>query len=480
MLFKAFGLSPLGYHLVNAAALASIALMLYLVLRDLGVHSTVALAVPAVYILLPNYSTDRFWFAAFGYALSMALFLLSTYAFLRAARSQFVLPWILVALVALAAAALGMEVVIPLTLVVPIALWVRSNRLFPGGLWAQLGASRTVLLVCSPLAVVVLVVIYKAGTAGGIRVPDFFYVVRLAIGSLAVNFGTFGVALPHTVVWGLRHLSLGSIALGAILATLVFSYLWTAEAPPESGRVWTKIVMAGATIFLLGTAIFLTTRRISFWSTGIANRVWIAAALGAALVLVGASGWVSSRLSTGARRSVFSGLVACLCLCGFVVNTALSTFWTAAWPRQVEVLGHIGRALPELPSGTTVMLYGVCPYLGPAIVFESPWDLAGALQVLYRDSTLLGDVIVDGTDGRFTVAEQGLWTQIYGDWSFYPYRRDLLLFDYRRGATLRLTDGNIARAHLSERTGCPGGVEGRGTPALPVDMWYHITFSPWR
>jgi hypothetical protein len=47
-----------------------------------------------------------------------------------------------------------------------------------------------------------------------------------------------------------------------------------------------RAVLAGFVIFGLGAAIFLTTGRVLFGSGGIANRVWIAAALGVALVAV--------------------------------------------------------------------------------------------------------------------------------------------------------------------------------------------------
>jgi 4-amino-4-deoxy-L-arabinose transferase-like glycosyltransferase len=59
-LYWLFGLQPLGYHLVNAAILASGIVLLYLVLRELGQDRVLALAVAAVYSLLPCYSEDRF------------------------------------------------------------------------------------------------------------------------------------------------------------------------------------------------------------------------------------------------------------------------------------------------------------------------------------------------------------------------------------------------------------------------------------
>jgi hypothetical protein len=84
---------------------------------------------------------------------------------------------------------------------------------------------------------------------------------------------------------------------------------------------------------------------------------------------------------------------------------------------------------------------------------ESP-EFAGAL--CSTEIPPLGDVIVDGTDGRFTVAEQGLWTQIYETGPSTLTGAILLRLPLGRHW---LTDGNIARAHLSERTGCPGGLK---------------------
>jgi hypothetical protein len=480
LLFRAFKLNPLGYHVVNALVLLSAALLLYLTFCELGVQQTVAVSTAAIYILLPNYSTDRFWFVAFGYGLSMALFLVSTYAFLRAARSQWLVPWTVLALLALAAASLGMEVVVPLVLAIPAALWWQGYRRGRGSLKRQLGIPRGLLLSGSALAVVAAVAIYKGGTARGFSVPDVLYLKRLVAGALVVNFGTYGIALLNTVAWSARQLPLDGAALSALLAVLVFSHLSRGEPPPESARLWTTFVVAGCFIFGLGTAIFLTSARVSFWSAGIANRVWIAAALGVALVLVGGSGWVSSWLSSGLRRWVFSGLITGLCVSGFVINTALATFWIAAWQRQLEVVANIRQALPALAPRTTVILAGVCPYLGPAIVFESSWDLAGALQVVYRDRSLRADV----TTGRFSMHDDGLRTRIYGDSRFYRYGQDLLLFDDRRETVFPVTDRSVATAHLSEPAGCPEGIAGGGALALPLDVWYQNAlskgFRPWR
>ena len=481
LLFTAFGLSPQGYHVVNAAMLASVAILVYLVLRELEVHRTVALSIPAVYILLPNYSTDRFWFAAFGYALSTALFLASTYAFLRAARSTHHSRWTwsVLAVLALTTATLGMEVVIPLALAIPVALWFQGKRHLRGG--PSLTSPHGFFLLCSPLAIVTAVIVYKIRAAEVSGVPGLFYVVRLAVGSFAVNFGTYGIALPYTVGWSLRHLSLGGTALGTLLGGVVFTYLWASEDPPQSRRVWTTIMLIGGAIFCLGIAIFLTTPRIDFASVGIANRVWIAAAAGVSTLLVGASGWLTSRLVNDARRRIlFATAIAALCVSGFVINTALSTFWIAAWSRQLQILDEIQRVLSVAPPRTTLILHQVCPYIGPAIVFESSWDLAGALQVIYRDPTLRADV----TSGQFSAWDDGLSTRIYDKVSKYRYGQDVLLFKHQQRIAVPLTNSRVARAELAGPTNCPESSAGRGAVELPIDSWYRKAeisgFRPWR
>lgn len=73
-LYKIFGLAPLGYHLVNAAIIIAASLTLDITLRALGMSRIFALSICVVYLLLPNYSTDRFWIAAAAANVSMLLF----------------------------------------------------------------------------------------------------------------------------------------------------------------------------------------------------------------------------------------------------------------------------------------------------------------------------------------------------------------------------------------------------------------------
>ena len=481
LLYSLFGVDPLGYHLVHAGVLTAMAVLLYAALVELGVWRVVAVALPAVFVLLPNYSTDRVWFAAFGYALTMALLFLSVYADLRAARAagKRLLAWKMLALVALVLSVLGYEVVVPFLLLAPLLVWLRARRGATGGLRMRLGTARFVLFLAANYAALATVVAFKAVTARGAGVPVGYwqwYLAQLFFGSLSVHFGTYGVGLPHTVWWSLRVLDSPAIATGLVVGAAVFAYLFFLSGGWDalSRRTWAKMGVVGFVLFTLGYAIFLASNRIQFGSsTGIVNRVAIAASLGVAVLFVAVAGWLSSfARKARLRRAVFAGSVAFVCCSGFLVTNALASFWGPAWDREREVLAGIRAELPRISPGSTLIVHGICPYIGPAVVFESPWDLAGALQVAYRDPSLAGDV----TTANIVVGRAGLTTTIYGRSTTYPYSERLLLFDRVRGRVISLSNEQVARQYFAtlprnEFRGCPGEA-GEGALVFPFDRLY--------
>ncbi len=252
---------------------------------------------------------------------------------------------------------------------------------------------------------VVGVVIFKAGIATGAPAdPNYlFHVARLVFGAVATNFGTYVIAFPHTTWWGLRNATPSALLVAALIGIAAFGYFAMASRGPvpHERREWVRVAGFGVIAFALGYGLAFLTGRIGFSSTGILNRAAIGAATGLAAVVVGLIGVVSSwgsRPSTG--RRLYAGGIALYCSASTLVVRALGMYWVAAWPLQERVLAEIQAAIPELPSGSTVLVHGICPYVGPAIVFESYWDVAGAVQVRYRDPTLEADV-TGSHDARF-------------------------------------------------------------------------------
>jgi len=480
VLFHLFGTEPFGYHLVNTFVLITMAVVLCHVLRRLGLPRMLCVAIPAVYALMPNYSTVRFWFASFGYALSMAFYLFGLYADLRAASSNRrtrVWTWKALALIGLSVAAFGYEVVIPLV-VLNIVLSEIVARRVPGGFRTHAKRSEVALLHGSTLAVAAAAIAYKASVAlgaGEIGSSLIRYVLWLGSGSVGVNFGTYGVGLPHTVVWGLPYAGVAGVAVAVSVGIATYRYLETVREPGHrfdlglSRKTWGLFGATGIASFILGYSIFLTTARIGFSSTGIANRVATAATLGASIVLIAVLGWVTTWVKSPVSKDrSFRAGIAALCVAGVMVINGLGNFWAQSWQAQQDVLAELRDAFPELPTGSTVLLAGVCPYIGPAIVFESSWDLRGALRLQHRDRSLEADV----TSGAVSVEPRGVVTRIYQVEAVHTYGERLYLYDRRSRSARTLTDEAVAREALlgpPNAQACPEGHAGAGTIFLPFD-----------
>ena len=94
-------------------------------------------------------------------------------------------------------------------------------------------------------------------------------------------------------------------------------------------------------------------------------------------------------------------------------------------------------------------------------MFESYWDLAGALQFMYRDETLLAYVVTP----QLQVNDDGLSTSIYSMRKMYPCSTMLVVYDAASGAAQSLPDAATARAYFgnsSRAASCPTGQEGMG------------------
>jgi hypothetical protein len=471
-LYSAFGLDPLGYHIVNAVVLAIMSMLFYVVLRVLGFPRVVALAIPSVYALMPNFSTNRFWFASFGYSLTITLYLLSLYADIRAVSTPGKRSWLwkLCALVAAVASGLGYEVVIALLLVSPLVVWIWARRSR-----VRITTRRRLVYAGTHFLLVGVVVAYKLSVAIPAGYIDVARGVRRLVLAFIPNFGTYGIGLPYAAWWGVRHTTSISLVVSMLLAIVVFSYLFMVGRDGNPGvatlRSWVVLGVSGLAVFVLGYAVFLTTGRFSYSSSSYGNRISMAGAMGVAIVLTAFAGSVASRGPPFRRTIVFCAAVAALCQCGFLINTALSRHHTAAWSKQQQVVETVMGLVPRLPPHSTVILRGMCPYAQTAIVFERG-DFEGALWVLYRDRTLVGDV-----GSKVVVRRDAVVTTATGFAEAHPYHRRLLVVDIARSEVATLTGYAAALKYFGARevgwpANCPAGAPDAGVPLFPADRLF--------
>jgi hypothetical protein len=476
VLFRLFGLEPLGYHLVNTALLGAGVVLCYLVFRELRIRRDIALAVALIFGVLPHYSTDRFWVAALQVTLSMTLYCLSLYADLRATHSSPAGSWAwrALALVAMMGSVLAYEVWLPLFLLNVLLSYVQARRSARAEGRRRPAAMRLPVLLGTTVLALLPVILWKMQFATRLasltleqRVASFGWLMK---GSAAVSYGEYGIGLPFVVARILRHYPSALVSAAALGVALIVSlYLWrvTREAAGwgRSGAAALALVGAGFGVFLLGYALFFFTQNAQYSATGISNRVAIAAALGVALGWVGGIVAVSVPITRQRLQdAVFVGGIAGAAGTGVLIIGTIGAFWDDAYRREERILADIRLAFPDLPPETTLILDGVCPYNGPAVVFDSSWDLAGALRILYRDDTIRADVVTP----NLTVEATGLKASLYGGRlvSEYPYRH-LLLYHAGLRRHFVLDDADTANRYFqtynATRNGhCPAGREGHG------------------
>jgi hypothetical protein len=473
-LYKLFGLRPFGYHAANAAVLATAVVLLYLVLRELELRRSTGFAAAAVFGTLPHYCTDRFWMSALPIVLSTALYLLSLYATLRSTRERVAWGWKGLAWASLLGCLLAYELFLPLFVVNLLLLAGRLRRMRAAG--AGPGRGAVAVLLGGDLAALAGVALFKVATTSRLYAWDASWhlpwFARLFKDALFISFGRYGWELPGRAARLLMERIGGTDLLAAAcIGLLVAVWLYRAEAVEPGSvarRLGFKVAAAGLVVFFLGYAIFLTNANAYITATGIANRIAIASALGVALVFVGGLRALSGSLPVSAawRRGGFALAIAFLCTAGSLVNSAIASYWIAAYDTEREVLRAVRERFPSLPSGSTLILDGICPYQGPAIVFESNWDLAGALAVQYGDYSLKADVVTP----HLKVEPGGLSTLLYGShYSHYPYGERLLVYHPDRNQVHAMTDIQAARAYFERddpdlSRGCPAGRAGYGVP----------------
>jgi hypothetical protein len=304
----------------------------------------------------------------------------------------------------------------------------------------------------------------------GIDGEYWAYISWLARESINLNYLSYGVGLPLKVERILRdYPDKMTSAVGILIGVIVFSYLYRTISRSTIdcfGKAnWLKLTIIGLSVYGLGYVAFLFTSHIAFTETGINNRTGIASAPGVALTFVGVIGFSSSSLlSKQLGRALFCLLIAFISFSGFLINNTIARFWIAASRQQHEVIMAVRQQFPVLSPQTTLILDGICPYIGPGIVFETQWDVAGMLQTYYRDSTLTGDVVTH----KLEVKRDGLYTMIYSDKMHYPYSDRLLIFHLRENKSQFLSDEETALQYFQyfsskDRISCPEGKEGFGT-----------------
>jgi hypothetical protein len=394
-LYSLFGLHPLGYHVVNTLMLAATAVAFLLVLTELELPRHLAFGIPLLYSLLPNYSTDRFWYAAFQTNLSMATYALGFYLALSTLRKRngSFYVWTLLTILALATGLLAYDVVLPLVGLTIVTVWLRGRKL-------GVSSSKLLLLNLAMITMLLAVTGFKFIVAHrllhqGSNIYQIKWTLmhifdpnmpgRMELNllrALQVNYVELGLYLPRA---SYRIMSGSSLRLefwiSAVVALTVFWYVKRIFA--GGIETYLRTFAASFAVFVGGYAIFLTTSGIQLTTTGMGNRVNIAATAGVAMTLVCASGILSGLFRSERYRSlVFSFLVSAFCFCGCFVTNGIASYWVIASQQQRAVLDGLRSQITHLEPGTTLLLDGFAPTSAPRLFSRVSLDFGGSYRSL--------------------------------------------------------------------------------------------------
>jgi hypothetical protein len=124
----------------------------------------------------------------------------------------------------------------------------------------------------------------------------------------------------------------------------------------------------------------------------------------------------------------------------------IGSFWAEAYRLQTAIVQDLRLAVPTLAPGSALLLDGTCAYVGPAIVFESSWDLQGLVRLQYQDSTPRADVV----SARLEIEETELWTWLSArsDHVSYPYASGIQVYNHRHGVVVPIRDAGEMERYL--------------------------------
>jgi hypothetical protein len=164
----------------------------------------------------------------------------------------------------------------------------------------------------------------------------------------------------------------------------------------------------------------------------------------------------TSALPARIRSGAFCAVMACVAAAAFARMCTIERYWAEARVLQQNVLNAARADLRDIPPGSTIILDGVCPYHGPAIVFDTSWDIAGALT-LALGRPITGDAV----SPRMSASAYALQTSMYGGPSSYPYGENLYVYDPTKHLVVPMTDRHAAARYFAtrQRTACAGSVD---------------------
>ncbi len=404
-----FGLHIVYYYVLLGLLYVIAAFQLYLiVLNFLPYKPITALSISAISMIYPALYT-RTWLTFINYIIVLCLILLYC--------------WLLIVYLKLG----RLYVLISAILCLTISLFIVEAPLGLASAWCLLlfliyrkvGWKRRLSALLTPAIVILIYMIWRVyfATQAGTGAYDTQGVIKP--GQIPLNL-ILGLKVliwawtePIRQALGLNKNVLPFVIIGIfILAWSLGTYLvlkWKDALKGEVSLSNQEIIHSAYTILLLfGIGIIFTFAgyipfifAIAPNLSGMLSRVNLFASLGASVVLVSLLGIGAMILKCNRRQAeIMTGIAAIpLIFLGIMTQIWVQRNVQIAWDEQKQIYNNLFNLAPNLAENTTVyfVLPGYEDRSGFAnwkrLPLQGDWDSTGALQVLYGNSSLRGDVI---------------------------------------------------------------------------------------
>jgi len=395
---------PLGYHLLNQAWELGGAFCLYLALTPVLKDKVLSFLTAAIFLIYPSHDLTHYSITANSTTIAITLYTFSLWQLVRGIeRKQIGLVWLSAFFFLISL--LTYEICLPLIIVFP--------------------ALAAVLLVKDPMPfkVLVLSLLYSIPSVMAVGLV-VFYRAALRLLNLGWNYGTVinpihfmqviyeGIKVsisPYafSFFWTLSNDTLKDklsllqvLALILISATLIVAVWISTETDFVLNRRSSSslAIVIGTLILISSYVIFgFTLDYLPVLNSGL-NRINAASSIGAALIISGFFGWLSSfiNVSTTRMQSISFSCLLIPCMLLFVLaDWQFAGPWIVSWRAQKQVMTIIECRANQIHSGDTIILANLPRYTMWAPVFDGHWDFQSELRIKLNRQDINGGVLSD-------------------------------------------------------------------------------------
>jgi hypothetical protein len=384
--YKLFGMHMrffLAWTLLCSIALST---AFYVFLRYFRLGRLEAGAAAALVLVFPYSSSTRLWSGLSIMDITITLYLVGTLIVLRAlsGRSQHARLLHVVGFAVVMASVMTYEIVAPAVLL--SVLWYLQVTT-----WRR-AVVRWLIDVVAAVAILVFITSGRQQTVGGIGAQ--LHHVRVMAEQGADLWSR--VLVPYGIVP--TRLAFGALlVVTAVSAIVALSLPRAAPARRELLR-WLAVLGAGFVATAVAYAMFVPADvYYSPGSLGIGDRTNAFAGLGWVVMLVAVARLLAILAFRDLARSrlvIAAAVALALAVVGAGYIDRLRTesdAYAASYHDQQVVLDTMRTTLPRPPHGSTIFLVRNIPWTALGVpVFVQPWDLIGALKLVYNDGTLAG------------------------------------------------------------------------------------------